>query len=225
MEDTDKYIKTHTIFCFWHSDDLNTMTHLRKVALECLQSVSKCKVELITPSRLNDFIVDGYPLHPAFEYLSDVHKSDYLRMYFMHFHGGGYSDIKVPTMDLNYAFEEMLANKSLIVNTYRPECEEHIAYVPNMKYYRDLIGLCTFIMRPKTDLTYKWYNEVHALLDSKLESLKKNPSTHSYDKAELGSGYPIEWNEMLGRILHKIVLEFKDNIIFTINCPVLVHYR
>jgi hypothetical protein len=94
MEDTDKYIKTHTIFCFWHSDDLNTMTHLRKVALECLQSVSKCNVELITPSRLNDFIVDGYPLHPAFEYLSDVHKSDYLRMYFMHFHGGAYCDIK-----------------------------------------------------------------------------------------------------------------------------------
>lgn len=34
------------------------------------------------------------PLHKAFQYLSPVHKSDYLRAYFMHFYGGGYADIK-----------------------------------------------------------------------------------------------------------------------------------
>jgi hypothetical protein len=43
-----------------------------------------------------------YPLHPAFKYLSYVHKSDYLRSYFMHFYGGGYADIKKYSSNNNW---------------------------------------------------------------------------------------------------------------------------
>lgn len=55
---------------------------------------SGVEVKLITPKNLNNYLLPDFPLHPAYDYLSLVHKSDYLRCYFMHFHGGGYSDIK-----------------------------------------------------------------------------------------------------------------------------------
>jgi hypothetical protein len=52
------------------------------------------EVKVITPVLLPFFILPDHPLHEGFEYLSGVHKSDYLRSYLMNFYGGGYSDIK-----------------------------------------------------------------------------------------------------------------------------------
>ena len=43
---------------------------------------------------LDKYILQEHPLHQSFNYLSETHKADYLRTYFMRFHGGGYSDIK-----------------------------------------------------------------------------------------------------------------------------------
>ena len=59
-----------------------------------IDKVSQCNVILITPEKLNKYILNEHPLHPSYYYLSEVHKSDYLRTYFMRFYGGGYSDIK-----------------------------------------------------------------------------------------------------------------------------------
>jgi len=41
----------------------------------------------ITRATLHRWILKSEPLHPAFEYLSPVHQSDYLRCYLLHFHG------------------------------------------------------------------------------------------------------------------------------------------
>ena len=53
-------------------------------------------------------------------------------------------------------------------------------------------------------------------MDKKYEELKKNPSTFPRDKKELNNGYPIEWNELLGRIFHKYVYYYKDKVIRTL---------
>lgn len=34
--------------------------------------------------------------------MSNVHKSDYLRSYFMNFYGGGYADVKIYSQDNNW---------------------------------------------------------------------------------------------------------------------------
>jgi hypothetical protein len=57
------------------------------------------------------------------------------------------------------------------------------------------------------------------LLDSKIESLKRNPARFPQDCSESGSGYPIEWNEMLGRIFHKVSYKYKEYILNTL--PIL----
>jgi predicted transcriptional regulator len=50
------------------------------------------------------------------------------------------------------------------------------------------------------------------LLDEKLEDLKQHPATEIRDCKEKGKGYPIEWNEMLGRIFHRVCYKYKDHI-------------
>ena len=48
------------------------------------------------------FIHPQYPIHPAYNFLSNIHRSDYLRCYFMHILGGGYADIKFYTKNNNW---------------------------------------------------------------------------------------------------------------------------
>jgi hypothetical protein len=83
---------SNNIYCFWTGD--NEMSQNRLDGLHNLQTVSECEVILVTPQNLNQYILPDAPLHPGYKYLSETHKADYLRTYFMHFYGGGYSDIK-----------------------------------------------------------------------------------------------------------------------------------
>lgn len=83
------------VFCFWTGE--NEMSPARRTALVAMHERTEVPVELVTAETLHNWIVDGHPLHPMYENLSFVHRSDYLRAYFMAHHGGGYSDIKAPT--------------------------------------------------------------------------------------------------------------------------------
>ena len=62
---------------------------------------------------LSSWIAEKSPLHPAYNYLSSVHKADYLRCYLMHHHGGAYSDIKVIENSLYYLLNSL---KKVIVS-------------------------------------------------------------------------------------------------------------
>jgi hypothetical protein len=75
------------IFCFWTGD--NKMSQPRNIALDILIRNAGVKVELITQKNLKKFLKKDFPLHEGFKHLSLVHKSDYLRCYFMHHYGGG----------------------------------------------------------------------------------------------------------------------------------------
>ena len=61
-----------------------------------IRAVTGVDLVLVTPDNLGEWLVDDSPLHPAYEDLSLIHRSDYLRGYLMHHHGGGYIDIKQP---------------------------------------------------------------------------------------------------------------------------------
>jgi hypothetical protein len=63
------------------------------------------------------------------------------------------------------------------------------------------------------------------LLDDKFANLKANPSTSPQDSAEKGSGYPLEWNEMLGRIFHRVIYNYLDKLNFDVPMPVFSDYR
>jgi hypothetical protein len=54
-----------------------------------------------------------------------------------------------------------------------------------------------------------------ALMDEKVAELRLHPATRYEDAKEWGGGYPLEWNEMLGRIFHRVLADFDGFILYT----------
>lgn len=213
---------SNIIYCFWTGN--NKMSNERKAALESLQNDSGCKVILITPANLSEYILPEHPIHSAYEYLSYTHKADFLRTYFMRFHGGGYADIKKQTGSWVDSFEKLRKDNRYWILGY-PEVPGGVAYQPYGDKWKELIGNGAYICRPNTPLTIEWYDDMIRLLDSKMERLQQNPASYPQDCAESGSGYPLEWNEMLGRIFHKVCYRYRGRLLNTLPIPIFTNYR
>jgi len=168
-------------------------------------------------------LVPAFPLHPAFEYLSETHKSDYMRVYTMHVHGGGYSDVKNTKGTWEHAFRGM-RDDNVWINGYRELSPYDVVYKPVAHMWRKLLGNGAYICRPRTPLTQDWFAEVNALLDERLEELRKHPATRPDDRREWGP-YPIEWDELLGRIFHRVLARYAAHVLQTVPECVLSRYR
>jgi len=214
------------VYCFWTGT--NKMSSQRKSCLTNMIKTLGVEVILVTPYNINDYILPSEPLHPAYEYLSQTHKSDYLRTYFMHFYGGGYSDIKRYHDSWVPAFDDMNKRRDAVLNGYHETSSDGVAGTDEIeKYWKELPGNGAYIVRPRTSFTRTWYARMLKLLDSKLELLKKYPSKHpqaGYDPTS-SPGYPIEWNEMLGRIFHRLCVNYRSKFLFTVPMPDFTKYR
>ena len=214
------YYPSNVIYCFWTGN--NNMSEARLKSLDNLRIVSEAKVVLVTKDNLQEYILNDNPLHPAYEYLSETHKADYLRTYFMNFHGGGYSDIKITTGSWKKCFHDLLISDKWICG-YK-EINGGVACKDIADKWELLVGNGAYICKPQTELTKEWYNNMILLLDSKLEKLKIKPSRNPRDCSESGSGYPIEWNEMLGRIFHRVSYNYKDKLMNTLPISIFYNY-
>ena len=209
------------IYVFWTGN--NQMSENRHKCLKELIKVSQCNLILVTPEILNKYILDEHPLHPSFNYLSETHKADYLRTYFMRFHGGGYSDIKETTGSWVESFEILEKSDKWIIG-YK-EIEGGVAFLPLADKWEELLGNGAYICKSNTPFVIEWYSEMIKLMDKKYSELKKNPATFPQDNKELNNGYPIEWNEMLGRIFHKVLYSYKDKSLNTLPISIFHSYR
>jgi hypothetical protein len=196
------------IYTFWTGE--NEMSEARR---NCLKSMDRAGVgiALITPNTLPSFIIE--PLHDAFQYLSLVHKSDYLRCYFMHHYGGGYQDIKFIKNSWVRSFNDFEQSDKDIVG-YREVQPNHVAPVGGdleillKQNYKKLIGCGAFICAPKTEFTTQWINRMHKELDKYLDDLRRNPGNIMGDNPN----YPLKWTQIMGNIFHPLCLELIDNI-------------
>lgn len=151
----------HRIFAFWTGD--NPMSENRKHALRTFLEYPEIPFVLVTPKNLQEYILQDHPLPKEFKFLSNVHKSDYLRCYFMYYYGGGYCDIKPIRNSWKSAFEILNANndKDGLGYTEIPtgvgyvyEDDEHLPErLYNLNYemqcnYKKLIGNCAYIFKP-----------------------------------------------------------------------------
>jgi hypothetical protein len=213
----------NTIYCFWTGR--NEMSETRKSSLEQIRKVSECNVILVTPDNLSEYILPDVPLHPSYEFLSETHKSDFLRTYFMNFHGGGYSDIKRTTGSWVQSFADLAEKEDKWIIGYQ-ELEGGVGYGPAVNDWRSLVGNCAYICKPNTPLTNEWYNSMIKLLDERLERLRAHPAKFPQDRwMHNGSQYPIEWNEMLGRIFHRVCYGFRDRLITTLPPCIFYSYQ
>lgn len=218
------------IYVFWTGT--NEMSKNRMDCVEQLRDTSGAEVMLVTPENLPSYILRTAPLHEAYQYLSETHKADYLRTYFMNFYGGGYSDVKKTTGSWIGAFED-LERGDYWINGY-PIDHREVAYPPLIGEADSLIGNAAYISKPETPLTIEWYSEMMYLLDKKLTRLKKFPATFPQDHSGRGFGlfyqegfskYPIGWNEMLGNIFHRVSYKYRHKILKGVPEPILKNYR
>ena len=205
------------VYCCWTGENEMTPNRIR-----CLDEIRKnigIPVVLITSKNLMDYILPEYPLHPAYQYLSLNHKSDYIRAYMMHVHGGGYVDIKEVKDSWVSAFDD-----TDWINGSRELGEWSVGWAPHIPIWRQLIICCAFICHPRTAFTEEWFSEVNKLLDSKLEDLKKNPATDGscYNESK---EYPLEWVEVMGKIFHRILPKYFDHVKQTLPPPNFCNYR
>ena len=216
------------IFSFWFGD--TNMPPNRELCYEEMKNnfeQENINHILITDENLSHYIKPEL-LHPAFPYLSATHKADYLRCYFMHHIGGGYTDIKTHNKPWQPAFDRVQYQPNIWFSGYREPApggvapvKEPILYDTLTQNYRELIGTSNFICKPKTPFTEEWYNTLNKILYDKFAELEKWPARHCREGAQDGYDpnypYPIEWTEILGNIFHPLVYKYREHADY--NCP------
>ena len=218
-------IKNKIIFIFWTGT--NEMSFRRIHCINELKRQTGCFIQLVDVNNLPDYLVEGHPLHPAYPYLSETHKCDYLRTYFMTHYGGGYSDIKIPNGSWVAAFESLENDPEVWVNGYHESNSDAIAFRPASHLWEKLPGNGAYVIRANTDFVKAWFAKQEQTLDKHYEALKANPSTQPDCCIEYvpGTKYPLHWNEILGRIFHEEAAKITERIRFNIPLPDFDFYR
>lgn len=200
------------VFCFWTGD--NELSPGRVKGLTAMRKKIMADVILVTPDNLSDWIVEDFPLHRAYNHLSYVHRSDYLRAYFAAHHGGGYSDIKSPLHTWESAWDNF-ANPATWLVGYREKSSRSCGGDDHTKLGRDihrnysrLVGFGAFITRPGTPFAHEWLQEVERRLDYYEEELC---GSYGGTWGE-GDGYPIRWIEIGSDVFHPLQLKYLSHV-------------
>lgn len=200
------------VFAVWTGR--NPLTPARVASLDKLRTTLGVPVELVTPENLHEWIIEDHPLHPCYEWLSLVHRSDYLRAYLLHHHGGGYVDIKEPISDWVGVFSMMEESPNVWLAGYPEISSSAPARVPGelgreiLKHHSRLVGLGALVARSHSPLTTEWIAEVERRLDYFLPQAREFPGGVRGEVV----GYPISWTRVLGGILHPLMLKHLDHI-------------
>jgi hypothetical protein len=204
------------IYVLWTGT--NPMNKNRLNGIESMKKITGVKVKIINTNNLCKYILPDYPLHTGYEYLSRIHKADYLRCYFMHHYGGGYSDIKQHKRSWLKYFDIINKNKNIWMiglGGFDPPSDAFsIAYPEEYnekqrnllkKYHNRMVGVGFMICRPRSPYTTEWYNNLHKRLDDLLPKLKKYPAIYS--------------REARDRIPYKFCKDEKDPELKKLPCP------
>ncbi|MGP9693506.1 hypothetical protein ACT3TZ_02645 [Brachybacterium sp. AOP25-B2-12] len=192
----------------------NPMSPTRTASLAHLREVQRgLEVRLVTPATIDRWILPDHPLHPRFEDLTLVHRSDYLRAYLLHHHGGAYTDVKRPIGAWLPVLEQVerqgiwLAGYPEIVHTLIPRPE------PFGDALRDRSSLLTgqgaFICRARTSLTAEWMHEVDARLDAHAEALRRTPGDTYGERP----GYALRWTELLAEVTEPLEIKHRAHVL------------
>lgn len=202
------------IWVFWTGD--NPLTPNREAGLVRIRGFNPgTDVELVTPDRLDSFVVPGHPLHPAYEYLSLEHRSDYLRAYFLHHYGGGYADVKPlvaswrPAMDRLRDSDRWLLGVPLTDPAWASGDTPGRLGTHLMRYYRELLSASVLVAKSHSPFTGEWLREVDRRLDYYEPALRE----HTGPRTDQESRYPIVWTGILGQVFHPLCLKHRGKLL------------
>lgn len=203
------------LFCIWAGN--NPVTPNRLASLEKIRKANKdIEVILIDNSNLNKWIIPEHPLPKAYKDLSYVHRSDYLRAYLMHHHGGAYSDIK----DIDEPWLPLINRLNLNKDAWVIGPQEISSFncspvkgklgKDQEKFFMKLICPAAMACKPRTPFTHEWLNEAQRRLRYYEDILEKNPAEQPWGD---NLDYPVAWNALMGQIFSPLCLKYGMNII------------
>lgn len=191
--------KINNVYTFWLDSHISQE---KKTLLDRLSKNQDFDLILIILVNLNSLICKSDPLHEGFQYLSSIHKSEYLRIYTMLFYGGGYTDLQQINEAWSPHFKELF------------ESDKWICGYPE----NGVIGSTAYICKSQNPIIKEIYAIMLTILDSKLESLKRNPAQNSQDCSEISS-YPIGKYELYKQIFYPICQKYKEKLLITLAPP------
>lgn len=234
-----KYVNNvpELVFIIWFGKNISDN---RLSALNSLINNIGVPYILITDNNYQSFVFNNYPLHEAWNYLSGVHKADYLRCYLLHHYGGGYHDIKYRDKDWINQWNSF-NDENVWIKSRKEKQKGWIAYDidnPDTKWlqnhYNELGTMSWCICRPNTLYTSELIDKIHSKLDHHLINLKKNPSTiqsgyyhkNPFKKIDnIENNYPIRWLEILGEIYHPLMYKYKEHLYFDLPDIIYKKYK
>jgi len=225
------------VFIIWFG---NNISDNRLAALNSLINNIGIPYILITDNNYQSFVLNNYPLHEAWNYLSGVHKADYLRCYLLHHYGGGYHDIKYRDKGWNNQWNSF-SDKNVWIKSRKEKQKGWVAYDvdnPDTKWlqnhYKELGTMSWCICKPNTSYTTELIDKIHYKLDFHLINLKKNPSAiqsgyyhkNPFKKIDdIENNYPIRWLEILGELYHPLMYKYKQHLCFDLPDIVYKKYK
>lgn len=200
----------NNLYVFWFGGPMGS---IRERNLQLLKDKTDMEVVLINEDNLNDYLVE--PLHKIFPHLIPQHKADYLRCYFMHFYGGGYSDIKEPRGSWTTPFIALKNSNNLLVG-YPEVGPEGIANMGGdmqrilIHEWKKNIGVCSMICKSNTEFTTLWYRQLVSHCNHYYDLMITTDEAYLDEK-----GYPkvFKWSNILGNIFHPLAFYYKDQIL------------
>jgi hypothetical protein len=228
------------LFCLWTGTNQLSPDHA--VELFSIVSNSHTPVVFLNSDSYKKWELESSPFHPAFPFLSQVHKSDYLRAYLLHHYGGGYTDIKFTFKQWDSAFELLNKSSSWMLGTTVPDATQ-ISFAPSydkdeaekiIADFKSCVSNFALICKKRTPLTTEWYNNTCSLLDQKLDLLMRNPGTVARDAAGIKledgkeSAYPLAYTELVW-VTTPIFYRYRQHIlhydiqplqVFHMNAPI-----
>ena len=224
----------NVVFCSWAGT--NPMSPQRAECLLSIYANTLCPVMFLSASNMHHWEVEGSPFHEGFQFLSATQKADYIRCYMMHHFGGGHTDVKRTSKSWKPFFQLVRDSPYHYGLGYTEIGPQGVAPVGDplesemRQNYSKLIGNCAYIFKKKTEFTYEWFLQTHAMLDLNLEALRENPARHPQDHLDVTlpdgsvSKYPLPWLAFCN-IFHVLAYELRSRILHADIAPSFQDYR
>ncbi|MCI7455848.1 capsular polysaccharide synthesis protein [Actinomyces urogenitalis] len=204
------------VFCAWTGD--NPIPPACASALDETRrtfDASGIELVLITPENLSDWVVEEDPIPDEYEYLSLIHKSDYLHAYMMHHHGGGWVGIKQVTGSWEPGFQRMEADPDKWMAGYAEVSGYAMAVFDGRlakdlrRHYSSLLGLGATIFRANSPLTDEWLMELKSRVRYYAAGLHRHPG----GVRGVHEKYPIPYLELYSGIVHPLQLKYISRLL------------
>jgi hypothetical protein len=169
-------------------------------SLERERQRSSIPIVYLNSETVQEFL--DWPVHPAVQYLSPAHKSDYFRIYFTYHFGGGYSDIGLIAEDWKPYFRSFTDLNIWIVGAPIKVFTSPPGITFPKELFSKMISNGLFIARNRNRILQTVHTFQNQILDQKLDQLKNETNTN----------YPIRKDQLLGEIMTFRIIQYNHHV-------------